>query len=154
MQFAFRTRTFACLNWIHCTYADAALGTVSCKDVLPSLIFRNYCRRREDGRSEDASRRPFRTVVLAPGMQIIVRRGVRVCVRACVQGGETDPRMQIEPTSHGTPAANELAGLFADVDTCAFVCAHNTPGWRIILSVDSHKATLTAQNFVRKDKCL
>ncbi|EGI61396.1 Plexin-A2 [Acromyrmex echinatior] len=46
--------------------------------------------------------------------------------------------MQIEPTSHGTPAANELAGLFADVDTCAFVCAHNTPGWRIILSVDSY----------------
>jgi len=108
LQFVFRTRTFAYLNWIHCTYVDAALGAVSCKDVLPSLIFRNYCRRREDGRSEDASRRPFRTVVLAPGMQIIVRRGVCVCVRACVQGGETDPRMQIKPTSHGTPAANEL----------------------------------------------
>lgn len=50
---------------------------------------------------------------------------MRVCVHACARGGETDPKMQIEPpTSHGTPAANELAGLFADVDTYAFVCAH------------------------------
>ncbi|KYN40153.1 Plexin-A2 [Trachymyrmex septentrionalis] len=59
--------------------------------------------------------------------------------------------MQIEPTSHGTPAANELAGLFADVDTCAFVCAHNTPGWRIILSVDSYKLQTIGEDFCGLD---
>jgi len=121
-----RERCVFKLDLLHIRVAHAALGAVSCKDVPLSLIFRNYCRRREDGRSENAPRRPFRTVVLAPGMQIIVRRGVCVCVRACVRGGETDPRMQIEPTSHGTPTANELAGLFADVDTYALVCAYTT----------------------------
>lgn len=116
-------RTFACLNLIRFTYTDAALGAVTRKD-MPSLIFRNYCRRREDGRSENAPRRPFRTVVLAPGMQIIVRRGMCVCVRACARSGKTDPRMQIEPTSHDS--RRERAGWF--VRWCGYIrlcmCTH------------------------------